>query len=474
MIFVKVKLDKSNKIDEKQKNIKKAKSKYDEENKKISESKKKIREEKDKIKVEKKNIKKIKFEKFSKTKLGKFLAKVGSFFRVDRDNYSFGEVFIVTIISLVVGAFACLSFAFVFSGGRNYFVLSKELDKFVEVYETLKNNYYEDIDKELLIEEAINGMVSSVGDEYTNYADSDNADNFNELVDGTYEGIGCTIQLQEHGIVVIEVFDNGPAFKAGLLPGDVIISVDDRDASSMNVDQIAEYIKNESDSKIKMVVLRDGDEKTINLVRAKVETPVVSSAVYERNDKKIGYLSISIFSSVASKQFKDKLVALEDGGIEGLVIDVRNNSGGYLTTVTDILSLLLNKGDIIYQIEKDDKLKPTKDKTFSSRIYPIAVLVNGASASASEIMAAAIKESYSGYVVGTKTFGKGTVQQVKKLSDGSMIKYTIENWLTPDGSWIDGLGVAPTHEVMMETSYYDNPIFENDNQLQKALDLVSE
>ena len=160
-------------------------------------------------------------------------------------------------------------------------------------------------------------------------------------------------------------------------------------------------------------------------------------------------------------------------GIDALVIDVRDNNGGYLTTVTDIASSLLPKGKNIYQIQKDNKKVATKDKTSTKREYPIAIIVNGNSASASEILAGAIKESYNGYVVGTKTYGKGTVQQVKALGDGSMIKYTIENWLTPDGNWINKKGIEPTDEVELSKEYYENPTNENDNQLQKALEVVS-
>lgn len=443
-------------------------------NKKISESKKRIREEKEKIRIEKRNIKKNKREKFNNSKLGKFLGRIVSFLRIDRDTYSFSEVFVITILSLLIGAFACFSVVIVITGGKNYFVLSKDLDKFVEVYETIANNYYDDVDKDKLIEEAINAMVSSVGDEYTSYVDSENTAEFNELVNGTYEGIGCTIQLQETGIVVIEVFEDGPSDKAGLKPNDIILKVDELDATTISADEVSNYIKNESDAKIEMVVKRGEEERTINLTRGTVETPVVSSAIYEQNGKKVGYLSISIFSSVASKQFNAKLDSLEDEGIDSLIIDVRDNNGGYLATVTDIISELLPKGKVIYQIETDDKKESTKDKTFASKDYPIAVLVNGASASASEILAAAIKESYDGYVVGTTTFGKGTVQQTKQLSDGSMIKYTIENWLTPDGNWINDTGIEPTHVVELSDEYYSNPIIENDSQLQKALELVSE
>lgn len=442
-------------------------------NKKILEAKRKIKEEKEKIKQEKRNIRKKRYEKFRNTKVGKFFDRIFSFVKVDRDTYTFTEVLIITLCSLVVGAFACFSVFIVITGGRNYFKLSRDLDKFVEVYNTLIENYYDDVDKDELIDEAIKGMVSSVGDDYTNYVGTDGTDEFDELISGVYEGIGCTIQMQEDGIKIIEVYEDSPSEKAGLHVGDMILKVNDNDASKMTADELSSYIKTESSDKIKMVVLRDEKEVKTTLTRGTVETPVVNATVYEKNGKKIGYLSISIFSSVASKQFKNKLEELEDKDIDALIVDVRDNNGGYLTTVTDIASQLLSKGKVIYQIEKDEKREVTKDKTSTSRDYPIAVLTNGSSASASEILAAAIKESYGGYVVGTKTYGKGTVQQTKKLSDGSMIKYTIENWLTPDGNWIDGEGIEPTHEIVLTDEYYNNPTIENDMQLQKALELVS-
>lgn len=442
-------------------------------NKKILESRRIIKEEKKKIKLEKKSIKKKKMDKFKKTRFGKFLGKFIYVFSDEKNCYSFSEVFVITIISLVLGVFACFSVFAIFTGGRNYFKLSKDLDKFFDVYEVLMDNYYGDVDKEQLIEDAISGMVSSVGDVYTSYADTESTNSFNELVNGVYEGIGCTIQQQDDVIRVIDIYEGSPAEKAGLNVGDLIKSVDEYDAVTEGVDKLSNYIKNEAQGKIQMVVIREEEEKTITLERDTVEIPVVGSKEFEKNGKKIGYLYISIFSAVASKQFESKLDELEENGIDALVIDVRDNNGGYLSTVSDITSYLLPRGKVIYQIQKDDDKDVTKDKTSSKREYPIAVLANGNSASASEILAGAIKESYGGYVVGTKTYGKGTVQQVKKLSDGSMVKYTVENWLTPDGNWIDGVGIEPTDEVILNDVYYENPIEDNDNQLQKALELVS-
>lgn len=442
--------------------------------KKNLESKKIIKEAKEKIKLEKRNIKERKKEQFRKTKFYKIFSRLFSFIRVDRDTYNFSEVLVITLSSLVIGAFSCFSVMTIISGGRNYFKLSKELEKFVEVYDTIVENYNGELDKDALIDNAIDGMVSSVGDVYTSYVDSEGTDEFNKLVGGTYEGIGCTIQLQEVGIVVMEVFANSPSVKAGLQAGDVVLKIDGQDVKKMNTEELANYIKTKSSSKIEMTVLRGEKKLDLTLERDKVETPVVNSAIYTENGKTVGYLSISMFTSSAAKQFKDKLEDLEAKGIKGLVIDVRNNSGGYLTTVTDIVSELLPKGKVIYQVEKNGKREFTKDKTNAHREYPIVVLANESSASASEILAAAIKESYGGYLVGTKTYGKGTVQQTKELSDGSMIKYTVENWLTPDGHWINEKGVEPTNDVKLTDVYYNNPVIENDSQLQKGLELASQ
>lgn len=445
----------------------------DKNNKKILESKRIIKEEKKKINLIKKNLRKEKKNKFKKTKFGKFIFRLGSIFSDDKNNYSFSEVFVVTLVSLIIGAFACFSVLTIFTGGRNYFKLSKELSKFYDAYDTITDNYYGDISKEELVDSAISGMVSSVGDIYTSYSDTDTTSKFDEMVNGTYEGIGCVIQQSETDMKIITVYDNSPAEKAGLKVDDKIIKVDDIDISTTTASKLGDYIKSEAKDKITMTIIRGEEEKVVTLSREKIEIPVVNAKTFESNGKKIGYLQISIFSSVANKQFKENLEKLEKDGIDGLIIDVRNNNGGYLTTVTDITSSLLPKGKIIYQIQKDNKKIATKDKTSTKREYPIAVLVNGGSASASEILAGAIKESYKGYVVGTKTYGKGTVQQVKKLSDGSMIKYTVENWLTPDGNWINEKGIEPTDIVDMDSAYYENPSDENDNQLQKALQLVS-
>lgn len=398
--------------------------------------------------------------------------KIGIFSK-EKESYSFDEVFSITIFSLLLGVLACFSVLTILNKGKNYFVLSKELAKFVDAYDAIVDNYYKEVDKDKLVESAINGMVSSIGDEYTSYSDKDVTDNFNEAVNGKYMGIGALIMKSENDLVIYKVFEDSPSYKAGLKDGDIILKLDDKDTKDMSVNDIASIVKNDDNKEVKLLVKRGEENLDITIVKDMVELPVVSGKVINHNDKKIGYISLSIFSSVASEQFNKELVKLEKEGISGLVIDVRGNSGGYLTTVTDIASYFLKKGDIIYKLEVNDKVTVRKDKTKESRDYPVAVLIDKNSASASEILASSIKESYNGYVVGTNSYGKGTVQQTLVLSDGSMIKYTIEKWLTPLGNWINEEGVIPTNYVELSSEYLNNPVFENDNQLNKALELVS-
>lgn len=398
--------------------------------------------------------------------------KIGIFSK-EKESYSFDEVFSITIFSLLLGVLACFSVLTILNKGKNYFVLSKELAKFVDAYDAIVNNYYKEVDKDKLVESAINGMVSSIGDEYTSYSDKDVTDNFNEAVNGKYMGIGALIMKSENDLVIYKVFEDSPSYRAGLKDGDIILKLDDKDTKDMSVNDIASIVKNDGNKEVKLLVKRGEENLDITIVKDMVELPVVSGKVINHNDKKIGYISLSIFSSVASEQFNKELVKLEKEGISGLVIDVRGNSGGYLTTVTDIASYFLKKGDIIYKLEVNDKVTVRKDKTKESRDYPVAVLIDKSSASASEILASSIKESYNGYVVGTNSYGKGTVQQTLVLSDGSMIKYTIEKWLTPLGNWINEEGVVPTNYVELSSEYLNNPVFENDNQLNAALELVS-
>ena len=433
-------------------------------NDKIKKSKDIIKKEKKKIKEEKR---KIHLEKLNKNKL------IPKFFKPkpeEKEVLSLKEQIFYVIFFEIIGAVFCLLILFIISGGRNYIKLYSDLSKLINVYDTIQSNYYGDLDKETLIDEAIKSMVNSVGDDYTTYTiDGQNSAFYQEL-EGTYEGIGCSVTTNENSqIVVVETFENSPSQKAGLQKEDIIIKIDDKDFSDKTSEDMANYVKENSNSKVKLTILRNGEEQEITVKREKVETPTVTSEIKEVEGKKLGYLDISLFSAVTYEQFKTKLEKLEKEGIEGLVIDVRNDTGGYLSSVTDISSLFLKKGQTIYQLEDEKNKEKVKDETKEYRKYPVAVLINSSSASASEILASAIKESYGGIIVGTNSYGKGTVQKTKTLKDGSMIKYTTQKWLTPEGNWINETGVIPTNVIEFDIESYTKGI---DNQLETALNEI--
>ena len=392
----------------------------------------------------------------------------------ERELYTSKEVIIVMIFSIGIGILMCFGGISIITG-KNYLAVTKDLKKVVDTYYAIVDNYYGELDRDKLIDGAVEGMISSVGDTFTSYSDTDSTSSFDETINGSYEGIGCTVATLEDGTIsVIDMFEDSPSYKAGLKVGDIILKVDGESYEGKNSNDISNYIKNSGKSKIVLTVKRDNEEKDISINLSKVEIPHVSGKVIEQDSKKIGYIKISLFASNSYKQFKNKLDELEKSNINDLIIDVRDNSGGYLSSVTDICNLFLDKGKVIYQLEDSKGKVKKKDTTKEKRKYDIVVLINGGSASASEILASAIKESYGGDIVGTNSYGKGTVQQTKKLLDGSMIKYTTQKWLTPDGNSINEVGVTPTKVVELNEEYFNNPTIENDNQLQEAIKLILE
>ena len=412
---------------------------------------------------QKKNNKKRK----TQSNFNKFIKKLLFISNEPLEGISLKRQIFTMIYFTAIGFILCLIVLYAISGGKNYLKLYSELNKFIDTYDTITSNYYGDLSKEQLIDNAISSMLASIGDSYTTYSDIDSTNDFNESIEGTYEGIGCTVTTDENGnILVASIFEVGPAAEAGLKENDIIIKVDGEDYTQKTSSDVAEYVKNSTNSTIKITIIRDNKEKELTIKRSKIEVPTVTSKTFDQNDTKIGYINISIFSSVTTKQFEEALDKLEDDNIEALIIDVRDNNGGYLSSVTDIVSMFLKKNKIIYQLQNEDETEEIKDTTNEHREYPITVLINKNSASASEILASAIQESYGGEVVGVNSYGKGTVQKTKTLSDGSMIKYTIEKWLTPTGKWIDEKGVTPTQYVELDLT------IDYDNQLQTALEIT--
>lgn len=390
-----------------------------------------------------------------------------------KESFNLKEIIVIMLFSLCIGFIMCFSLVSILAG-KNYFKVIHDLDKVVDTYYAIVDNYYGELDEKSLVDGAVKGMVSSVGDYFTSYTNTDDTNSFDEKISGSYEGIGCSVATTLDGkIVVISVFEDSPAKKAGLEVGDIILKVDGDSYEEKTSTELSNYIKDSGKQKIILTIKREEEEKDIIINLSKVEIPYVVGDVLEANNKKIGYISISLFAGTTYKQFENKLKELEKEKIDGLIIDVRSNSGGYLTSVTDICNLFLKKGDIIYQLEDTSGTIKKKDTTKEKRTYKVAVLINNESASASEILASAIKESYKGLVVGTNSYGKGTVQQTKKLLDGSMIKYTTQKWLTPDGNFINEVGVEPTNVVELSDEYFENPSISTDNQLQEALNLLT-
>lgn len=355
----------------------------------------------------------------------------------------------------------------------SYSKTKKGFDSLYETYDTIMSEYYKDVDSDKLIEGAINGMLESLDDEHTMYFDKKSKEEFDSELSGNYYGIGAQIQLtSDETIKITKVFDDSPAKKAGLKEEDVFVSVDGTSVKGKSATEVANMLKSDSVKTSTIVVKRNDKELTFKVTKENITLFSVSSEMLDNNGKNVGYLSVSIFGQKTYSQFNDALTKLEKQDMDSLIIDLRGNTGGYLSTVTNMLEEFIDKGNVIYQIQSSSGVKQYKTVKASDKKYKIVVLIDGGSASASEIMSAAMKEVYGATLVGQTTYGKGTVQTTKNLSNGSMIKYTIEKWLTPSGKNIDKEGIKPDYEVELGDSYKNNPTKENDAQLQKALDLL--
>ena len=398
-----------------------------------------------------------------------------------KSGFNYAEVIVIMLIALIIGGIIGSLLNFTAKNNKNVVTTNcisdkvpEGFDEFLQAYDNIVNNYYEEVDSKQLIEAGINGMLEYLGDDYSVYMNQETTENFNEQVQGKYTGIGVEIMLLEDGgVKITSVFDNSPASKAGLKKDDIFVSVNGTDVSNSNALEVSKLIKESEKEKIEVVVNRNGKEKKFTLSLDEVDIESVSTEVYEKNGKKIGYIRLSIFAANTYSQFEKKLKELENKKIDNLIIDVRSNSGGYLTSVTDIASMFLPKNKVIYQLDTKGVVEQIYSKTKDSRNYKIVVLIDKASASASEILAAAMQESYGATLIGTNSFGKGTVQAAYQLKSGSTVKYTIQKWLTPKGNWINKVGIKPDIEVELTEDYVNNPSDDTDSQLQKALEELS-
>lgn len=389
-----------------------------------------------------------------------------------KNSFSTTEVIVLVVISVIVS----LAIGSIITSKltKNKSINNdKELEKFVDTYNDIIDNYYMDVDKKDLLNNAVKGMLESLEDEYSYLIDEDESDSFDIQLDGEYEGIGIEIISLTTGEVYInDVFEGSPADEAGLKIGDEIKKIDEMECTNVTVNDISDYIRKGNKSEFTVIVERDSKEKEIKIKRKKVTIKAVTSKTFEKDDKKIGYIYIEIFSNIAYKQFNEELEKLEKEKIDSLIIDVRDNTGGHLSTAVNIISLFLDSNHIIYQTDTKGKIEKFYSKGKETKKYPIVILQNSNSASASEMLSAALKEEYGATVIGEKSYGKGTVQELIDLSNDVEYKITTKKWLTPKGIWINKKGVSVDIEISLNDEYYENPSNETDNQLQKALEEI--
>lgn len=329
-------------------------------------------------------------------------------------------------------------------------VIGSEVEgKLNAIDSVLESFYFGGVDDETAKDNIYKAYLSSYGDKYTMYYTADEYKALKESTNGKFYGIGAVCQLSgEGGVLLVDVYDNGAGYQAGLRSGDRVVNVDGRDITDMELSSAVALIKGDKGTSVTLEVIRGTERLTFSVVRDAVEAKTVSYTLLDNN---IGYLSISQFEEVTTKQFKAAVEDLQSQGMKGLVIDIRNNPGGLLDTVVGMLKYMLPDGLIVYTEDKQGNRKEYKGQDNDEFNLPLAVIVNGNSASASEIFAGAIQDYGKGTIIGTQTYGKGIVQTVKPLTDGSAIKFTIAKYFTPKGQDIHGKGVTPDIVVEYDT-----------------------
>lgn len=346
-----------------------------------------------------------------------------------------------------------------------------ELNQFLEVYANITSDYYKEVNKEELLNKAISAMMNYLGDDYTTYLNNETTNDLVTKLAGEYEGIGVSISNEDKSIT--EVFDNTPASRAGIQAGDIIVGVNNEDVTQKSASEIVNIIK-KNNKNFTLKIKRGEETISVILQVEKILSPNIKYKMID--DTNIGYMYIDAFSNTLETQMRNALDKLENSGMQSLIIDLRDNTGGYLDAAAKVTSMFTTKGKTIYSLSEKNEKKPYIDETEEHREYKIVVLINENSASASEIMAAALKDSYGATLVGETSFGKGKVQQTMKLEDGGMVKYTSAYWLTPSGICIDEVGINPDYFINNEPVKDENGIVTEiiDRQLEKAISILKE
>lgn len=348
-----------------------------------------------------------------------------------------------------------------------------DIQEVEKIYDNLLSKYYGEIDKQTLSDAAIKGMIEALNDPYSTYIDAENTDDFDEQIYGYYVGIGTEITLNdENQFEVTNIFENTPATDANIELHDIVVKVNNEDISGKTVSDIGKLIQGEIGTNVTLTLRRDEAEFDVTITRDRIDLISVTSQIFEKDDKRIGYIKVTNFASNTFNQFQTALNELEENDIESLIIDVRDNLGGQLEVATQIASLFLTKDKVVYQLNTNGIIQPIYSTGPGSFQKPITVLINGATASASEVLAIALQESADATVIGTTSYGKGTIQESYKLSTGATIKFTVQEWLSPNGNTVNEVGVKPDIEVSETENSGETDTLETDTVLQTAITIM--
>ena len=348
-----------------------------------------------------------------------------------------------------------------------------DIQEVEKIYDNLLSKYYGEIDKQTLSDAAIKGMIEALNDPYSTYIDAENTDDFDEQIYGYYVGIGTEITLNdENQFEVTNIFENTPATDANIELHDIVVKVNNEDVSGKTVSDIGKLIQGEIGTNVTLTLQRGEEEFDVTITRDRIDLISVTSQIFEKDDKRIGYIKITNFASNTFNQFQTALNELEENDIESLIIDVRDNLGGQLEVATQIASLFLTKDKVVYQLNTNGIIQPIYSTGPGSFQKPITVLINGATASASEVLAIALQESADATVIGTTSYGKGTIQESYKLSTGATIKFTVQEWLSPNGNTVNEVGVKPDIEVSETENPGETDTLETDTVLQTAITIM--
>lgn len=459
--------DKKNKDDIKKTNAKKNEKKLKSDEKLKDENKlslkKKLKDKKETVKKKKIDSNAVKQYKKKKERKKRKKEKFNGKFNLDILDLLIIVVSVAIVSCVLTGVILNNQFKKGMHLLGNDLITDKNVQDFLSTYAEIVDNYYEEVDSELMMKAAMEGMVDFLEDNYSIYLDQDDSSSLTEMLDGSYEGLGIVVT----GNVVDDVYKNSPADEVGIKAGDVIIEINGVEVSAQNSAEFSSLIDMENENSL--TVLRDGNNINFKIKASIVNVPTTTSDIIKSPNKKrnIGYISLNAFSSKAFEDFQESLMDLESKGIDSLIIDLRSNTGGYLTAATNISSLFLEKGEVIYSLENKNKITTYKDETSDKRDYAVVVLVDSSTASAAEILTAALHDSYGATIIGKKTYGKGKVQTMKYY-ENSIVKYTSAKWLRPNGECIDEVGITPDIEV--DNKLEGNTLY--DMQLDKAIEIL--